>query len=74
MNKELVSESSDELRPEYDLSQLKGGVRGKYFGQVATGTNTLMPIEPDLAAIFPDSEAVNRALREVGAKRRRTRA
>ena len=74
MNKELVSESSDELRPEYDLSQLKGGVRGKYFGQAAAGTNTLVLIEPDLAAIFPDSEAVNRALREVAAKRRRTRA
>jgi hypothetical protein len=26
-------EDSDDLRPEYDLSKLKGGVRGKYFSQ-----------------------------------------
>jgi hypothetical protein len=24
------SEATDDLRPEYDVSQLKGGVRGKY--------------------------------------------
>lgn len=30
MKKESTAESS-ELRPEYDLSQLKGGVRGKYY-------------------------------------------
>lgn len=27
----------DELRPEYDLSKLKGGVRGKYAKQMARG-------------------------------------
>ena len=73
MKKEAASESSDELRPEYDLSRLKGGVRGKYFGRVAPGMSTLVLIEPDLAAMFPDAEAVNSALREVAAKRRRTR-
>jgi len=74
MKKELTFKSGDDMRPEYDLSQLKGGVRGKHFGRVPAGTNMLVPIEPDFAAAFPDSEAVNRALREVAAKRRRTGA
>jgi hypothetical protein len=53
---------SDELRPEYDLSKLKGGVRGKYYQEATAGTNLVL-IEPELACVFPDSESVNRALR-----------
>jgi hypothetical protein len=53
---------SDDLRPEYDLSQLKGGVRGKYYKQAAAGTNLVL-LEPDVAQSFPDSISVNRALR-----------
>ncbi len=56
------SELRDNVRPEYDLSQLKGGVRGKYYRRASAGTN-LVPIEPDLAILFPNAEAVNRALR-----------
>jgi hypothetical protein len=52
----------DELRPEYDLSKLKGGVRGKYYEKARAGTNLVL-IEPDLANVFPDTESVNRALR-----------
>ena len=48
--------------PEDDLSQLKGGVRGKYYGQATAGTNLVL-IEHELADVFPDSESVNRALR-----------
>jgi hypothetical protein len=44
------------------ISQFKNGVRGKYYKRVTRGTNLVL-IEPDLAAMFPDSEAVNRALR-----------
>ncbi len=62
MKKESASKRGDELRKEYDLSQLKGGVRGKYYRRAIAGTNLVL-IEPDLAALFPDSEAVNRALR-----------
>jgi len=50
------------LRPEYDLTRLKGGVRGKYYQQAIAGTNLVL-IEPGLADVFPDSESVNRALR-----------
>ena len=53
---------NDGLRPEYDLTQLKGGVRGKYYKQAAAGTNLVL-VEPDVAQAFPDSSTVNRALR-----------
>ena len=62
MKKALAKRMSDELRPEYDLSQLKGGVRGKYYRQATAGTNLVL-IEPELASIFPDSKSVNRALK-----------
>ena len=79
MKKESTAEL-DDLRPEYDLSQLKGGVRGKYYRRAAAGTNLVL-IEPDLAILFPSAEAVNRALRVLAEaatstsapKRRRTR-
>lgn len=62
MRKESSEGANDELRPEYDLSQLKGGVRGKYYRQAKAGTNLVL-IEPDLARAFPGQESVNRALR-----------
>ena len=73
MKMELTAKPSGELRPEYDLSQLKGGVRGKYYRQAIAGTNLVL-IEPDLADLFPDSESVNRALRAVAAAQRRRKA
>jgi hypothetical protein len=62
MKKESASKHGDELRKEYDLSELKSGIRGKYFREASAGTNLVL-IEPDLATVFPDGEAVNRALR-----------
>ena len=62
MKKASTKRLDDDLRPEYDLSQLKGGVRGKYYRQAVAGTN-LMLIEPELARVFRDSDSVNRALR-----------
>lgn len=56
-------ELDDELRPEYDLSQLlQGGVRGKYAERYRAGTNLVL-LDPDVAQAFPDAEAVNEALR-----------
>ncbi|MEG4626202.1 hypothetical protein Q5691_18175 [Microcoleus sp. w1-18aA5] len=50
----------DELRSEYDLRKLR--VR-----RVGSGRNTFggvnIRLEPDVAEMFPDSEAVNEALR-----------
>ena len=62
MKKASVKGLDDDLRPEYDLSQLKGGVRGKYYRQAIASTNLVL-IEPELAKVFPDAESVNRALR-----------
>ena len=53
----------DDLRPEYDLAALGPGVRGKYAGRLK-GT-TLVALNPEVAAAFPTSEAVNEALRAV---------
>jgi hypothetical protein len=55
-----VSEPSD-MRTEYDF---RGGVRGKYARRFAQGTNVVV-LDPDVAAAFPDSAAVNQALRKV---------
>jgi hypothetical protein len=52
----------DDLRPEYDFSQLKGAVRGKYAAQYREGTN-LVRLDDDVARAFPNEEAVNEALR-----------
>jgi hypothetical protein len=62
MKKASAKRQDDDLRPEYDLRRLKGGIRGKYYRQAVAGTN-LMLIEPELAEVFGDSESVNRALR-----------
>ena len=62
MKKVSPKVSADELRPGYDLSGLKGGIRGKYYRQAAGGTNLVL-IEPELAEVFADTESVNRALR-----------
>ena len=55
---------ADELRDEYDVSaeQIQGGARGKYAERYAEGVN-LVRLDPDVAAVFPDSASVNRALR-----------
>ncbi|MDQ2921257.1 MAG: hypothetical protein M3R52_06575, partial [Acidobacteriota bacterium] len=62
MKKASAKQTNDDLRPEYDLSQLKGGIRGKYYREATSGTNLVL-IEPELASVFPDTESVNRALR-----------
>jgi hypothetical protein len=62
MKKELDSEVEDDLRPEYDLSQLKNRVRGKYAERYKKGTNLVL-LAPDVAPSFPDSDSVNEALR-----------
>jgi hypothetical protein len=62
MKKEVDSEMDDDLRPEYDFSQLAGGVRGKYVERYRTGTNLVL-LDADVAQAFPNEAAVNEALR-----------
>lgn len=56
-----MSESTNdkEMRLEYDFS---AGVRGKHYRAYQQGTNVVL-LEPDIAEVFKDSEAVNHALR-----------
>ena len=59
-----VETEEEDMRPEYDSSQMKGGVRGKYSERYREGTNLVL-LDPDVAAAFPDAKAVNDALREL---------
>jgi hypothetical protein len=52
------------LREEYDFSKMKGGVRGKQADAYRQGSNLVL-LDPDVAEAFPDSSAVNKALRTV---------
>ncbi len=54
----------DNLRDEYDPSELKGGVRGKHFERYQAGMNLAL-LAPDVRAAFPTDEAVNQALRSL---------
>jgi hypothetical protein len=61
MRKASAKRSNNDIRSEYDLSQLKGGVRAKYYREATAGTNLVL-IDPELANVFPDTQSVNRAL------------
>ena len=66
------AKQSDEMRDHYDFS---GGVRGKYAARYAEGSNVVV-LAPDVAEVFPDSVAVNEALRtllRISAKNQRAR-
>ena len=52
-------EDRDTMRPEYDFS---GAVRGLTAARYAQGANVVV-VDPDVIDVFPDSAAVNDALR-----------
>jgi hypothetical protein len=58
--KKVETDLKDELRPEYDLRSLR--VRRAGAGRKNSG-GAMIRLEPDVAEMFPDSEAVNEALR-----------
>lgn len=59
MSPQPHANADDEMRPEYDFSH---GVRGTHYEAYRAGTNVVF-LDSDLAAAFPDSASVNRALR-----------
>ena len=59
MNRAKKIVEDDEMLPEYDFSR---GVRGKYYRRYQQGTNLIL-LDADVSEAFPDSEAVNEALR-----------
>ena len=54
--------NDDEMRAEYRCEDLGPLVRGKYAAAYAKATNVVV-IDPKLSKVFPNSEAVNDALR-----------
>ena len=61
---DAMTPDEDELRPEYEIAKLEGGVRGKYLERYRAGTNLAL-LSPDVRAAFPTDEAVNDALRSL---------
>ena len=59
----MNNNEEDTLRAEYSADLIRSGERGKYAARYREGTNIAL-IEPELHRLFPDSEAVNRALRK----------
>jgi hypothetical protein len=76
MSQARTARTDDEMRPEYDFT---GAVRGKYYKRYTAGTNIVL-LDADVSQAFPNSTAVNEALRllvavarrRVGAPARRT--
>jgi len=52
---------ADNMKQEYDFSK---GVRSKYFKRYQAGSNVVI-LDPEIAAVFKDSESVNEALRSL---------
>ena len=59
----------DTMRPEYDFS---GAVRGVTAARYREGTNIVV-LDPAVMDVFPDSDAVNEALRALAPVLRRRR-
>lgn len=57
--KKVETDMNDELRPEYDLRSL----RVRKLGRGRKSFAGVVRLEPDVAEVFPDAEAVNEALR-----------
>jgi hypothetical protein len=63
-------EKNDEMLREYDFSK---GIRGKYTRRYARGSNVVV-LEPDVAKVFPNAEAVNSSLRSLAEIMRRRKS
>jgi len=62
--KPKAKDVADELRPEYTFDYSKA-VRGKYHRRLLKEGSNVVVLEPDVAKAFPNSDAVNDALRSV---------
>ena len=60
--KKAKSELNDWLRPEYKRSDFGKIVRGKYARRIQKSTNIIV-LDPQIAKVFPNDEAVNNAPR-----------
>ena len=65
----MSNAGKDDLRSEYDLDELKSKAVGKYYESYKRGVNVVV-IDPDLMRAFPNTKAVNDALRELLERRK----
>ena len=70
VNTKMSPDEDVDMRDHYSL---KGGVRGKHYEAYSGGSNVVL-LEADVAKVFKDSEAVNKALRGVIKDREKARA
>jgi hypothetical protein len=63
--RQIKTKIPDEMRTEYDFS---GAVRGKYYERYRA-TSNIVVLDPDVSQAFPNSMAVNKALRSLVKKR-----
>lgn len=56
--------NNDELRETYNFDYAHAQ-RGKYYNKLKAEGSNIVQLEPDLAEVFKDSEAVNKALRSL---------
>ena len=62
--KKAKTELNDWARSEYKRSDFGEMVRGKYANRIRKSTNVI-GLDPEVAKVFPNDEAVNSALREL---------
>lgn len=67
MNDEIMNDDDLDIPDDIDFS---GGAVGKYY-ELFTHSTSVVILDPDLSAEFPDSASVNRALRRVVRERRK---
>ena len=67
MKKATNKAAESAMRDEYDFSR---GARGRYAKRYAQGANVVV-LEPDVAKVFPNADAVNDSLRALAAIIRR---
>ena len=59
------AKTADPLDRKFTLESMQGkGIRGKYLTKVAKGSN-VVKLDPEIAKVFPSSDAVNAALASV---------
>jgi hypothetical protein len=54
---------ADEILPEYDFRDARPNPYARRYAESITEQAVLVTLDPDVAAVFPDSGAVNSALR-----------
>ncbi len=59
----MKPQDKDDLHPEYAEDLIRSGIRGKYAKRYRSQSNVIV-VDDDLTGVFPNSKAVNDALRD----------